>query len=82
MLIQSLIVNIGYYGIAFILYINGVFIPTLLSISLLFGIGLVMDFIPTVILYFLMLKKLNIKIKDMFGVNNRDEKYKTALNKR
>ena len=71
MLIQSLIVNIGYYGIAFILYVNGVFIPTLLSISLLFGLGLVMDFIPTVILYFVMLKKLNIKIKDILRVNNR-----------
>jgi Na+-driven multidrug efflux pump len=65
MLIQSLIVNIFYYGCAYILYINGIFIPSLLSISLLFGFGMVMDLIPTLILYFIMLKKLNISIKDI-----------------
>jgi len=67
MLIQSLIVNIFYYGGTFILYINGIFIPSLLSISLLFGIGMVIDFIPTIILYFIMLKNLNIKIGDIVG---------------
>jgi Na+-driven multidrug efflux pump len=61
-LIQSLIVNIFYYGGAFMLYIKGVFIPSLLSISLLFGIGMAIDFIQTVILYILMLKKLNLRI--------------------
>jgi len=69
MLIQSLIVNIVYYGVAFILYINGIFVPTLLSISLLFGFGIVMDLIPTVVLYFIMLKKLNISIKDIVMLN-------------
>lgn len=62
MLIQSLIVNILYYGGAFILYIKGIFIPSLLSISLLFGIGMAIDFIPTIILYVLVLKKLKYKI--------------------
>jgi Na+-driven multidrug efflux pump len=60
MLIQSLIVNIFYYGCAFILYANDIFIPSLLSISLLFGIGMAVDFIPTVILYGIMLKKLDV----------------------
>jgi hypothetical protein len=60
MLIQSLIVNIFYYGGAFILYIKGIFIPSLLSISLLFGIGMVIDFIPTIVLYFYMLRKMKI----------------------
>jgi len=67
MLIQSLIVNILYYGAAFILYIKGIFVPSLFSISLLFGFGMVMDFIPTIILYFIMLKNLNIKIRDIAG---------------
>jgi Na+-driven multidrug efflux pump len=62
MLIQSLVVNIFYYGGAFILYINGIFIPSLLSISLLFGIGMLIDFIPTIILYIFTLKKFKYKI--------------------
>jgi Na+-driven multidrug efflux pump len=62
MLIQSLVVNVFYYGTAFILYVKGIFIPSLLSISLLFGIGMAIDFIPTVILYFSMLKKHNLRL--------------------
>jgi Na+-driven multidrug efflux pump len=62
MLIQSVCIDICYYGIAFILYLNGIFVPSLLSISLLFGIGMAADFIPTLILYFRMLKKMNIRI--------------------
>jgi Na+-driven multidrug efflux pump len=62
MLIQSICIDICYYGIAFILYLNGIFVPSLLSISLLFGIGMATDFIPTLILYFRMLKKMNMKI--------------------
>jgi len=65
MLYQSLIVNIIYYGVAFVLYIYGIFVPTLFSISMLFGFGMVMDLIPTLILYFIMLKKLNIGIRDI-----------------
>jgi hypothetical protein len=62
LLIQSICINIFYYGIAFILYLNGIFVPSLLSISLLFGIGMAMDFIPTMILYCRMLKKMNLHI--------------------
>jgi len=65
MLYQSLIVNIIYYGVAFVMYIYGIFVPTLFSISMLFGFGMVMDLIPTLILYFIMLKKLNIGIRDI-----------------
>jgi Na+-driven multidrug efflux pump len=67
MLYQSLIVNIIYYGCAFVLYIKGIFIPSLFSISMLFGFGMVMDLVPTLVLYFLMLKKMNIKIGEIFG---------------
>jgi len=62
MLIQSICIDIFYYGIAFILYLNGVFVPSLFNISMLFGIGMAMDLIPTMILYVKMLKKMKIRI--------------------
>jgi Na+-driven multidrug efflux pump len=62
MLIQSICIDGFYYGIAFIFYITGVFVPTLIGISLLFGIGMVMDLIPTLILYIKLLRKKQIKI--------------------
>lgn len=51
-----------YYGVIFILYLTKVFILSLLGIALMFGIGMTLDFIPTMILYIRMLKKENIKI--------------------
>ncbi|MCI8344300.1 MAG: hypothetical protein HFE25_07665 [Clostridia bacterium] len=36
--------------------------PTLWGIALMFGIGMMLDFIPTLILYVRMLKKEKIKI--------------------
>jgi len=51
MLYQSLIVNIFINGTAFILYLNGIFVPTLFSVSMLFGCGMLADFIATVVLY-------------------------------
>jgi Na+-driven multidrug efflux pump len=62
MLIQSLCIDGAYYGFMFILYITGVFVPTLWGIALMFGIGMMLDFIPTLILYVRMLKKEKIKI--------------------
>lgn len=62
MLIQSLCIDGLYYGIMFILYLTGVFVPTLLGIALMFGIGMTLDFIPTLVLYLRMLKKEKIKI--------------------
>ena len=62
MLIQSICIDGIYYGILFILYLTGVFVPSLLGICLMFGIGMALDFIPTMILYIRMLKKENIKI--------------------
>lgn len=66
MLIQSIIIDGVYYGTMFILYLTGVFVPTLLGISLMFGIGMTLDFIPTMIIYLYMLKKENIKIQFKF----------------
>lgn len=48
MLIQSLCIDGLYYGIMFILYLTGVFVPTLLGIALMFGIGMTLDFYPYV----------------------------------
>jgi len=66
MLIQSIIIDGVYYGTMFILFLTGVFVPTLLGISLMFGIGMTLDFIPTMIIYLYMLKKENIKIQFKF----------------
>lgn len=67
MLIQSVCINAFYYGIMFILYKIGIFVPTLLSICLMFGIGMALDFIPTMILYVKLLKNKGIKIKFKFN---------------
>lgn len=62
MLIQSMCIDGFYYGVMFVLYLTGVFVPTLLGIYLMFGIGMALDFIPTLCLYLRMLKKEKIKI--------------------
>lgn len=62
MLIQSMCIDGFYYGIMFILYLSGIFVPTLLGICLMFGIGMALDFVPTMILYIRLLKNENIKI--------------------
>lgn len=61
MLWQSLIVNIIWYGGAFILFKAGLFEPSLNKIALLFGIGMAIDFIPTTVLYIKLLKDRKIK---------------------
>lgn len=61
MLYQSLIVNILWYGGAFILFKMGVFEPTLNGIAMLFGLGMAFDFIPTIVLYIKLIKDRNIK---------------------
>lgn len=57
-LLQSLIVNIIYYGIAFVLYLKGYFIPSLTGIALLFGYGLIFDCIVSFISYYIFKKKI------------------------
>jgi len=63
MLYQSLFVNVFYYGGAYILYITHVFTPTLTTISIMFGVGLVLDFIPTAFLYRKLLHERQIRIQ-------------------
>ena len=66
MFIQSLWVNVGYYGTMFILYKIGVFTPTLLNTCFMFGFGILIDLIPTVILYKKALREQNIKVLRLF----------------
>ena len=62
MLFESVVTNTIYYGIAFILYLKGIWIPTLTGIALLFGIGNAFDSIVSggAFAYLLKKKKINI----------------------
>ncbi len=66
MLFESVITNSIYYGIAFVLYISGVWTPTLMGIALMFGLGNVFDSIVSFGVYVYMLKKQNINIFNPF----------------
>ena len=62
MLFESVVTNTIYYGIAFILYITGVWTPSLIGIALLFGIGNAFDSIVSLVAYIFLLKKEKINI--------------------
>ena len=62
MLFESVVTNIIYYGICFILYLTEIFVPTLTGIALMFGIGNAFDSIVSYIAYRHLLKKTNIKL--------------------
>lgn len=57
MLFESVVTNIVYYGIAFILYVTGVWTPSLIGIALLFGIGNAFDSIVSLGAFLFLLKK-------------------------
>ena len=60
MLFESVVTNIIYYGICFVLYIKNIFQPTLLGIALMFGIGNAFDSVVSFIAYKYLLKKHKI----------------------
>ena len=62
MLFESVVTNTIYYGMAFILYLKGIWIPTLTGIALLFGIGNAFDSLVSggAFAYLLKKKKINI----------------------
>lgn len=62
MLFESVATNTIYYGIAFILYITGVWTPSLIGIALLFGIGNAFDSVVSLVAYAFLLKKEKINI--------------------
>lgn len=51
MLFESVVTNTIYYGVAFILYVTGIWTPTLTGIALLFGIGNAFDSIVSLVAY-------------------------------
>ena len=65
MLFESVLTNIIYYGFCFILYVTGVFNPSLIGIALMFGIGNAFDSIVSFIAYTFLLKKNKINILDV-----------------
>ena len=65
MLFESVVTNSIYYGGAFILYLCGVWQPTLIGIALLFGIGNAFDSIVSLVAYVFLLKKKKINILDV-----------------
>lgn len=62
MLFESLVTNTVYYGLALVLYVAGVWTPTLIGIALLFGLGNVFDSIVSFMAYAYLLKKEKISI--------------------
>ena len=64
MLFESVVTNTVYYGIAFVLYLTGVWVPTLTGIALLFGIGNAFDAVVSLGAYVFLLKKKKISILD------------------
>ena len=65
MLFESVVTNTIYYGIAFILYLCGVWTPSLIGIALLFGIGNAFDAIVSLVAYVFLLKKKKINVLDV-----------------
>jgi Na+-driven multidrug efflux pump len=62
MLFESVVTNTVYYGAAFVLYMTGIWTPTLTGIALLFGIGNAFDSIVSLCAYVYLLKKQKINI--------------------
>ena len=62
MLFESVVTNTIYYGIAFVLYLTGVWTPSLIGIALLFGIGNAFDSIVSLCAFAFLLKKEKINI--------------------
>lgn len=58
-LLRSVLIDIGYYGIVYCLFIWGYFNPTLETISYIFGIGLLINFIISFVLYLYILLNKN-----------------------
>jgi len=65
MLFESVVTNTIYYGGVFVLYLCGVWEPTLIGIALLFGIGNAFDAIVSLVAYVFLLKKRKINILDI-----------------
>ena len=65
MLFESVVTNTLYYGTAFILYLKGVWTPSLMGIALMFGIGNAFDSVVSVVAFIFFLKRHRINITDI-----------------
>ena len=61
MLFESVVTNTIFYGAAFILYLTGVWLPTLNGIALLFGLGMAFDSLVSLGAYLWLLKQEKIR---------------------
>jgi hypothetical protein len=64
MLFESVVTNSIYYGIAFALYVTGVWVPTLEGIAWMFGLGNLFDSVVSFGAYVVFLKREKIHISD------------------
>ena len=62
MLFESVVTNSVYYGAFFILYLCGIWKPTLIGIALMFGCGNAFDTVVSYLAYRHFLKKENIRV--------------------
>ncbi len=62
MLFESIVTNTVYYGTAFVMYVTGVWTPSLIGIALLFGMGNAFDSLVSFGAYLFLLKKEKINI--------------------
>ena len=65
MLFESVVTNTVYYGTFFVLYLTGIWQPTLIGIALMFGIGNAFDSVVSGVVYAYYLKKNKIKITEI-----------------
>ena len=62
MLFQSVVINTVFYGTLFILYVTGIYQPTLMLIAIMFAAGIAFDSLLTYGMFVWMLRRRNIKI--------------------
>ena len=60
MLFESVVTNTVYYGAAFVMYVAGIWTPSLVGIALMFGLGNAFDSIVSFAAYKHLLKKERI----------------------
>lgn len=62
MLFQSVIINSVFYGTLFVLYVTGVYQPTLMLIAIMFASGIAFDSLLTYGMFIWMLRSKNVKL--------------------
>lgn len=60
MLFESVVTNTVFYGAAFVLYLTGVWTPTLTGIALLFGLGMAFDSVVSLAAYLHLRKRYDL----------------------